>query len=188
MKPILIKILILLIVLDIGLVVWRYSEKIQDFKVLGYFTQGSSIQTPSPVPTLTPTSFPTATPTATSTPTPTPTMKPTPTPTPTPAVVPQRNFSQEEIHGFIERFAAQYSVDPNVLRHIAVCESGFNASAVNGPYVGLYQFGITSWRSNRTQMGEDADPNLRFNAEEAIQTAAFIVSKGMGNLWPNCFP
>jgi hypothetical protein len=183
-KPILIKILILLIVLDIGLVVWRYSEKIRDLKVLGYFTQTPPTQIPSPTPTLTPTSFPTVMPT----PTPTPTMKPTPTPTPTPTAVPQPDFSQEEIHGFIERFAAQYSVDPNVLRHIAACESGFNASAVNGPYVGLYQFGITSWRSNRTQMGEDADPNLRLNAEEAIQTAAFIVSKGMGNLWPNCFP
>ena len=167
-----------------GLVVWRYSEKVKDLWVLGYSTQISSTPTLSSVPTFTPTPLPTATPT----PTPTPTTKLTPTPTPTPTVVLQPKFSSEEIHGFIERFAAQYLVDANVLRHIATCESGFNASAVNGPYVGLYQFGASSWRSNRTQMGEDVDLNLRFNAEESVQTAAFIVSKGWGSIWPNCYP
>jgi soluble lytic murein transglycosylase-like protein len=122
------------------------------------------------------------------TPTPVPTRIPTPIPTSTPTSIPQPKFSQEEIHGFIERFAGQYGVDPNVLRHIATCESGFNAQAVNGPYVGLYQFGSSAWISNRVLMGEDASLDLRFNAEESAQTAAFVVSRGIKNIWPNCFP
>lgn len=89
---------------------------------------------------------------------------------------------------FIERFASQYSVDPNVLRHIATCESGFNANARNGPYAGLYQFGNSSWKSNRILMGEDTDPDLRYNAEESVQTAAYIISRGIKNIWPNCYP
>ena len=40
----------------------------------------------------------------------------------------------------------------------------------------------------RKEFGEDTDPNLRFNAEEAIQTAAYGLSKGKSALWPNCTP
>ena len=108
--------------------------------------------------------------------------------TPTPTPIPQPEFSGEEIHKFIERFSAQYSCDPNVLRHIAVCESGFRADAVNGPYVGLFQFATVTWKSHRNLMGEDGNPDLRFNAEEAVQTAAYVVSQGKGYIWPNCYP
>ncbi len=128
----------------------------------------------------------TETPSPTLSPTPSPSPKPTITPTPTP--IPQPKITSSEIHSFMERFAGQYGVDVNVLRHIAVCESGFNPIAVNGPYAGLFQFNITAWKNNRSLMGEDLDPNLRFNAEEAIQTAAYLVSKGKRNLWPNCYP
>ena len=135
-------------------------------------------------------------PTLTSTPIPTPsaivlpTLTPTPFPTkiPTPTPVPQPKFSSEEIHAIIERFAAQYSVDPNVLRHIAVCESGFNPYAVNGPYAGLYQFSGNTWKSNRISIGEDTNTDLRFNAEEATQTAAYLISGGKKEIWPNCYP
>ena len=133
---------------------------------------------------------PTSTPIQTFTPTPTPTeiVTPKPTKSATPASVPQPQFSQEQIEGFMTRFALQYGVDVNVLRHIAVCESGFNTNASNGPYAGLYQFGKTAWKSNRALMGEEVDFNLRFDAEEATQTAAFIISKGKTYLWPNCYP
>ena len=86
------------------------------------------------------------------------------------------------------RFALQYGVDVNVLRHVAVCESGFNTNASNGPYAGLYQFSRIAWKSNRALMGEEVDFNLRFDAEEATQTAAFIISTGKTYLWPNCYP
>ena len=141
-------------------------------------------------------SFETPTPSLTSTPTPTPspaltptlTLSLTPTVTPTPTPIPPPPVTSEQIHGFIERFAGQYGVDPNVLRHIAFCESGFNPLAVNGPYVGLYQFSVSAWQNNRVPMGEDFDPTLRYNAEESVQTTAYLLSIGKGHLWPNCQP
>ena len=118
----------------------------------------------------------------------TPTTVPTNTPTPTPTHIPQPVVSSEEIHKLMERFAGQYGVDVNVLRHIATCESGFNPSAVNSGYVGLYQFNKTAWINNRRLMGEDQNPDLRFNAEESVQTAAYLISNGKRSLWPNCYP
>lgn len=127
-------------------------------------------------------------PTPTPSPTPRPTPSPTPIPTSTPTPAPLVTFTPEQIHGFIERFAAQYGVNPNVLRHIAVCESGFNPLAYNVGYAGLYQFGPTTWAKFRRQIGEDANLDLRFNAEEAVQTAAYALSVERGGIWPNCLP
>jgi hypothetical protein len=131
---------------------------------------------PSPLPTNTP--IPSPKPTATETPSPFPTATP----------IPQPNFTSSEIHAFMERFSGQYGIDVNVLRHIAICESGFKPSAINGPYAGLFQFNKTTWSNNRIPMGEDPNPDLRFNAEEAIQTAAYLISLGKRHLWPNCYP
>ena len=130
--------------------------------------------------------------TAASSPTPSPTPEPTETPSPTPVPtetpIPQPLFSSEEIHGFIERFAGQYGVDPNVLRHLAVCESGFNPLAANLNYAGLFQFSPNTWIKYRQLMGEDVDISLRLNAEEAVQTAAYAYSLGNDSIWPNCAP
>lgn len=142
-------------------------------------------------PTDTPTSTPTPTPTLTPTPslTPTPTILPTPTLTPTSTPAPKAaTYTQEQVQGFIERFAAQYGVDQHVLRHIAVCESGLNPLAENGPYAGLFQFASLTWQNNRILLGEDTGLHLRFDAEEAAQTAAFILSTRGGGVWPNCVP
>jgi hypothetical protein len=138
------------------------------------------IESASPTPLATPT------PTPTPVPTPSPTPKPKPTKTPTP--VPQPTFSSEQINGFIERFAAQYSVSPDVLRYIALCESGFNPTTSHLGYAGLFQFGATTWRNLRLEFGEDVNPDLRFNAEEAVQTAAYAISVGKKGIWPNCYP
>ncbi|MBI1864121.1 transglycosylase SLT domain-containing protein [Candidatus Woesebacteria bacterium] len=132
----------------------------------------------SPSPTITPTE----------TPNPTTTPKPTRTPTPTPTRIPVPKFTSQEINSFIERFAGQYNIDPNILRHIAICESGFNPEAVNGPYIGLYQFVTVTWKKYRQEMGEKVDYNLRFNAKEATQTAAYALSKNRAYIWPNCVP
>lgn len=134
------------------------------------------------MPTITPTETPTPTPTIT----PTPTPKPTPTKTPTP--VPQPTISSQQIYELINRFAGQYGVSSDVMRHIALCESGFNPTASNVGYAGLYQFGTITWKNLRKEFGEEIDPDLRFNAEEAIQTAAYAISKGKIGLWPNCYP
>ncbi len=148
-------------------------------KVLSQQFQAAATPEPTPETTEEPTPSPTPKPT----PKPSPTITPTPVPTPTPV-------APEAIHGFIDRFAAQYNVDVNVLRYIAVCESGFNPSAINRnhDYVGLYQFGPITWKNNRTDMGEDPNPDLRFSAEESAQTAAFMLSIGRGGIWPNCLP
>lgn len=143
-------------------------------------------QTEYPTLTLTVTLTPTPTPTPTETPV--PTLTPEPTLIPTPTAVPQPLFTPEQIHGFMERFAGQYGVDVNVLRHIAVCESGFNPLTITLNYAGLYQFSPNTWKNYRQEMGEDSNPDLRVNAEEAVQTAAFVLSTNRAYIWPNCVP
>lgn len=139
-------------------------------------------------PSPTPASSPTPTPTPSPPPTPTPTPTPRPTPRPSPAPPPPPPVTEKEIYAFIERFAAQYVVSADVLRHIAICESGFDPLAQNAGYAGLYQFGPTTWKKFRLQIGEDPASSLRFNAEEAVQTAAFAISQGKISIWPNCGP
>jgi hypothetical protein len=144
----------------------------------------AEITVSTPTPTITPTETPTMTPT----PTPSPIITPKPTPVKTPTPVPQPKYSSEEINEFINRFSSQYSVDPNVIRHIALCESGFNPSAIHLSYYGLFQFGPTTWKNIRKEFGEDTNTDLRLNAEEAVQTAAYAVSVGKKGIWPNCYP
>jgi len=140
------------------------------------------------------TPIPTSTPQATTTPqklsstpiqkpttTPTVTKTPTPTPKPLPA-------TSQEINGFIERFSAQYGIDPNVIRYIAICESGFNSNAQNGSYKGLFQFKEITWKNIRKEMNEDTRFDLVFSPEEAVQTATYAYSKGKTSIWPNCVP
>jgi hypothetical protein len=148
-------------------------------KVLSENVEATISPTITPTPTESPT--PTATPTNTPKPTPLATKSPTPVPKPTAA-------SSAEVNSLIDRFSSQYSVDPNVMRHMALCESGFNSSAVNGPYVGLYQFNSVTWKNLRKEIGEDTEANLRFSAEESVQTAAYAFSKGKTGIWPNCNP
>src|SRR3989338_6417570 len=118
----------------------------------------------------------------------TPSPVSTPTQSPVPTVIPPPQFNQEQIQEFLVRFALQYGVDVNVLRHLAICESGLIANSTNGVYVGLFQFGPGAWKTSRSAMGEDANLGLRYNAEEATQTAAYAISVGKSYLWPNCYP
>jgi hypothetical protein len=137
-----------------------------------------------PIPTPTPLPTPTSTPTPT--PKPTPTPRPTPKPTPTPK--PQPKFTSEEIYHFTDKYAGIYGIDANVIRHIAICESGFNPTARHFIYGGLFQFSPGTWKAFRQKMGEKTDPDLRFNAEEAVRTTAYILAlKGYQN-WPECYP
>jgi len=109
------------------------------------------------------------------------------TPTPTAAPTPTEMFFQE-VSVFVDRFSAQYGVDPNVIRYVAVCESGFKSNATNGPYVGLFQFDSETWKNIRKEMNEETSPDLRYSAEESVQTAAYVLSKDKGGIWPNCTP
>lgn len=134
------------------------------------------------------TSTPTVTPTPTIASTPTATATPKPKPIPTKTPVPQPTFSSQQIYELINRFAGQYGVSPDVLRYMAICESGFNPKAIHAGYAGLFQFGSTTWKGLRVKIGEDPNPDLRFNAEEAVQTAAYAISIGESAIWPNCYP
>lgn len=156
---------------------WAYISTRADPEILGSEEElAATTQTPSALPTPTPT------------PTPSPKLTLAPTPSPKPKVIPIAPASSQQINAFIERFAAQYGVDPNVLRHIAICESGFNPLASNLSYAGLYQFSPNSWQNYRVKMGEEMNADLRFNAEEAVQTAAFVLSRNQGYIWPSCVP
>gem|GEM_PF-1365396 len=112
----------------------------------------------------------------------------TPTMAPNKIIVTPSPATSEEVNGYIERFSSQFAVDPDVLRYVAICESGFRSNAVNGPYVGLYQFGSVTWKNIRKEIGENSDPDLRFEAKDSVQTAAYAISKGKGGMWPNCMP
>lgn len=109
----------------------------------------------------------------------TPTAKSTPTPT---------MATSEEVYKLIEKYAPMKGIDPNVIRHMALCESGFRSNATNGIYAGLFQFAPASWRSIRAEMSKDTNIDLRYSPEEAIQTAIYALSMGRGGMWPNCMP
>ncbi|MGA3292091.1 MAG: transglycosylase SLT domain-containing protein [Candidatus Microgenomates bacterium] len=149
------------------------NRKKPEEKVL---SEATAIVTPSPTPSPSPSPTPTLV----------PTLKPTNKPTPTP--IPQPTFNSQQINGFIDEYSGQYGVDPNVIRHIALCESSFNPFAKDGTYWGLFQFGPITWKDLRAKMGKDTNINLRYNAEEAVRTAAYAISLGERPIWPNCNP
>ncbi len=120
----------------------------------------------------------------TETPVPSPTRKPTPTFTPTPTRIP---LTSQELENFFGKYGDEYKIDRENLRKIAFCESKFNPQAVNKIYGGLYQFSENTWIATRRMMGLNPDAQLRFHPEEAIRTAAFKISQGGINAWPNCF-
>ncbi len=154
-----------------------------DSKVKGAETVNFT-KTPNPTSNFTPLPIttPTLVPTPKPTPRPTPTVTPSPTPTPTPLAI----ILPEDLDELFRKYSSAYSIDIELLKRIAKCESGFNTNATNKDYAGLFQFGTTLWTQTRTLMGESSDLNLRFNPEEAIKTASFMVSQNHLGIWPNC--
>ena len=117
----------------------------------------------------------------TETPVPSATPRPSATVTPTP-----NRISAGDLEAFFSKYAEKESVDRDLLKKIAVCESGFNPAARNGIYGGLFQFSENSWQNLRRIMNLDTNPALRFNAEEAIKTAAYKLALNGRAAWPNC--
>ena len=91
-----------------------------------------------------------------------------------------------DLTALFARFSQEYSVDQNLLTKIAACESHFNANSVNGDYGGMFQYSSSTWQTTRTAMSLDPNPDLRFNAEEAIKTTAYKISRGGSSAWPVC--
>lgn len=133
--------------------------------------------TPSPIVKPTPTSLPI------STPTPKPSATPTPTPTPLPSPSP---ITLSQLDDWFTKYANKESVDRDLLKKIAYCESKFNPNATYIIYGGLYQFSSSTWKSTRRAMNQNVEPKLRFDAEEAIKTAAFRLATIGKAAWPNC--
>ncbi len=106
------------------------------------------------------------------------------------ALPPQVEKSEDnvDIVGLINKYAAQYGAEADMMIAIARCESGFNENAISpsGAYKGMFQFVTSTWQSNRRAMGEDESPALMFDAEEAIKTAAFKMGRDGYNAWPVC--
>lgn len=148
------------------------------------FQTGTNVeiqQTATSSATVTTAPIPTEIPTPSPTPKPTSTPKPSPTPTPRPTPV-----SLEQLDNWFTTYSNHYSVERDRLYFIAYCESKLNPSARNGDYAGLFQFSSGTWRSTRKEMGLDGNPDLRFNPEEAIKTAAFKIATGGLYSWKNC--
>lgn len=143
-----------------------------DEEVLGENTEkieSSPIPTPAPDPSPTPTPKPKTTP------------KPSPTPAPSPSPV-----TGAQLDEWFTKYAATESINKDLLRNIALCESKFNQFAKNGDYLGLYQFSSSTWVTTRRSMNHNPDPKLRTDAEEAIKTAAFRLATVGPAAWPNC--
>ena len=92
----------------------------------------------------------------------------------------------KDIETLFEKYSQEYSLDKELLKKIAQCESGFKPQAINGPYAGMYQYLATTWASQRKAMGLNTDEQLRFDAEEAIKTAAFQIRRQGSGPWPVC--
>ena len=137
---------------------------------------GPSGQLPTPTPK------PVVKPVVTATPPPQPSATPTPVVPATPALAPH------ELDALFQKYGAEYGVSWEKLKVIAKCESGFRANAIGGggKYGGMYQYLASTWSSTRNAMGLDPNPDLRFNAEEAIRTTAWKIAQGGTGPWPVC--
>jgi len=140
---------------------------------------------PTPLPTQKPTPLPTRIPTAA------PTLRPTSVPVPTPTSAPRVQapaVGHMQVIEYIAQYSGEYGVDKMLLERIARCESGLNSNALsrNGLYGGIFQFSASTWQSTRNRMGLDNNPDLRFNAQEAVRTAAYKMSKDGTSAWAGC--
>jgi hypothetical protein len=122
------------------------------------------------------------------TPTPTPALNKIvakATPKPKPAIA---TPAPADLEPHYQAYADQFNVSKETLTAIAKCESRHNPQAIsrNQTYGGLYQFSASTWISTRNAMNADPNPELRFNAEEAIKTAAFKIASGGIKAWANC--
>lgn len=104
-----------------------------------------------------------------------------PTPEPTTAPVP----SSQQLSTLFDTYSTQYHVDKHLLIKIAQCESKLNPNA-GTLYKGLFQFSERTWIAWRKRLNADPNPSLRFNAEESIKTAAYMIAQGQISAWPTC--
>ncbi|MGI8419446.1 MAG: transglycosylase family protein [Candidatus Levyibacteriota bacterium] len=123
--------------------------------------------------------------------TPEPTTAPIVTPaipSPTATPIPHPTIAvATDLESLFSEYSNAFHVSEDLLKHIARCESGFNPTSNNsGMYLGMFQFSAGTWSSNRNRMGLDPNADLRTNPEEAIRTAAYVISVSGTGAWPVC--
>ncbi len=163
-----------------------------------HFVVTASMLSPTPQTSITPSPSPTVTPIVkanlapivpTFIPLPSPTVVPTEVPLSSPTVLPVVAASAPSPYeSLFDQYSSQYGVDKELMKKIARCESGYNpgSRSANGLYGGMYQFAEQTWISTRNQMARDTNPELRYSAADAIETAAFKISHGGINAWAGC--
>jgi hypothetical protein len=83
----------------------------------------------------------------------------------------------------ITLYAQAYDVPTDYALCIAQAESSLDTHAVNGEYVGPWQWGIPFWEEMRAEMGRDPDPDLRYDLRESTQTAMYAFRRGFQYKW-----
>ncbi len=84
----------------------------------------------------------------------------------------------------VERAILTYSLNPwqrHFMRVVPACESGWNALAVGGPNVGLFQFNTGTWAG--TPYGKRSPFRAKWNS----LGAAWMLRQGRSNEW-SCQP
>lgn len=111
------------------------------------------------------------------------------------ASLPQRSLDEilnapvptmAEFDQMFEAYGNYYNVPPSQLRHLALCETRFRPWVSNGQHGGLYQYNPRTWSATRERMGLDPNPDLRFDAQEAIKTTAYKISREGSGAWVVC--
>lgn len=171
------------IIIDLALLLFLIINTWATTRNTAAYTQAAI---PSPTATNTPTLTIAPTITPTLSPTPTFAIKPKTTATPTPMSAVQSSSPQTNFDELFAKYGAQYGVDPEKLKSIASCESGFDPNQVTGIYGGLFQFSSVAWSEARARIGMDGTDSLRFNAEESIRTAAHEIQYKGTSGWSDC--
>jgi hypothetical protein len=87
----------------------------------------------------------------------------------------------EAVRAVVLAAAMSHGVDPDVMDRIALCESGYNARAMNGPYVGVFQLGSTKQKQFLAEGYTDL-----FDAAQQANFVAERLAAGEIASWAGC--
>jgi len=95
-------------------------------------------------------------------------------------------IAPRKIEEIINKYTKIYNVDSNLVKCMLFKESGFNSNAVNGPYVGLAQYCLSTFLSHRKQLGL-SQKDLRTNPDASIQVMISALGRGEFSHWPSTY-
>ncbi len=78
---------------------------------------------------------------------------------------------------FVEKYSAEYEVDPNLIYAVIKTESSFNPDAVSSANAeGLTQITPETFEWLKTKIGDDGEASSLFDPETSIKYGAFFIS------------